>query len=241
MSARRPILGVIGGGKQRDLARQLGKAIGSAQSILLTGGEALETSNEAKDAAMVGVNEVKGRFISILPRTEEHPVVANWDDDQSHFLKLRSGLTSEERDPINGLTPDALFVLIGGSGTLCELAFAVAGGKGLIFLDSSAIMLDKFKERSGIGGALDEVLKAALGKFPGADDNGQYHIDELKRSLGVVLRCAVDAYGAPDEIVKHVANHYASKQLGDTGFPGLLPDVEGTKQRFKEWLMMASQ
>lgn len=240
MSARRPILGVIGGGKQRDLARQLGKAIGSAQSILLTGGEALQTSNEAKDAAMVGVNEVKGRFISIMPRTEEHPV-AKWDDDQNHFLKLRSGLTSEERDPINGLTPDALFVLIGGSGTLCELAFAVAGGKGLIFLDSSAIMLDKFKERSGTAGELDKILKAALGKFPGVDINEQYHVGELKRSLGVVLRCAVDAYGAPDEIVKHVANHYASKELGDTGFPGLRPDVEGTKQRFRKWLMLASQ
>lgn len=239
MSARRPILGVIGGGKQRDLAHQLGKAIGNAQSILLTGGEASETSNEAKDAAMVGVNKVKGRFISILPRTKEYPA-EHWDDVQNHFLKLRSGLTSEERDPINGLTPDALFVLIGGAGTLCELAFAIAGGKGLIFLDSSAIMLDKFEKRSK-DGDLDGILKEALGKFPGADNNKQYRIDDLKRSLGVVLRCAVDAYGAPDKIVKHVANHYASKKLGDTGFPGLRPDVEGTKRRFKKWLKLASK
>jgi hypothetical protein len=42
MSARRLILGVIGGGEQQTEALELGKAIGRAQAILLTGGEALE-------------------------------------------------------------------------------------------------------------------------------------------------------------------------------------------------------
>jgi hypothetical protein len=222
MSARRLILGVIGGGEQQTEALELGKAIGRAQAILLTGGEALETSKEAKDAAMVGVTEVHGRFISVMPRTEENPVPAEWDDDQDDFLQLRSGLTSEERDPINGLTPDALFVLKGGSGTLCELAFAVAGGKSLIFLESFATMLEKFKKRSGSGGELDEILKAALSEFP-EHNNEQYHIGELKRSLGVVLGCAIDAYGTPADIVNHVVNTNTMlrKKLGDTGFPGL--------------------
>jgi predicted Rossmann-fold nucleotide-binding protein len=241
MSARRLILGVIGGGEQRSKARQLGRAIGSARkAILLTGGEALKTSNEAKNAAMVGVNEVNGRFISVMPRTKQNSVL-QWDDDQVHFLKLFSGLISEERDPINGLTPDALFVLRGGSGTLCELAFAVAGGKSLIFLDSSATMLEKFKKRSGPDGELDKILKAALRKFPEADNNKQYRIGELKRSLGVVLGCAIDAYGAPADIVKHVVKTMLRKKLGDTGFPGLRPDVGGTKRRFKKWLMWASR
>lgn len=239
MPARRLILGVIGGAEQPSEAHKLGRAIGLAEAILLTGGQALEASNEAKDKAMVGINEVNGRFISVMPKTKQHPMLV-WDDGQDRFLKLRSGLTSEGRDPINGLTPDALFVLRGGSGTLCELAFAVAGGKRLIFLDSSTIMLEKFKERSGQDGDLEAIFKAALGKFPRADNIEQFGIHALKRSLGVVLGCAVDAYGGPDDIVKHVVNTMLLKKLGDTGFPGLLPDVEGTKLRFRNWLMRAS-
>lgn len=59
-------------------------------------------------------------------------------------LIIHSGLSSLDRDPINGTTPDVLVCFDGGPGTICELAFGIAVGREAIFHGNCAQnLLDK--------------------------------------------------------------------------------------------------
>ena len=77
-------------------------------------------------------------------------------------LLIYTNLSSMDRDPINGVTPDVLVCFAGGPGTLCELAFGIAVGREVIFHDRSAqILLDKCttgRELANIKRALLQVM-----------------------------------------------------------------------------------
>lgn len=140
---RKVIIGVIGATHRNelpvsqevlDIARALGKEIGTRDAILLTGGLPDERDRSVKSFAMLGCQEAKlngvasGHMICVLPKPEPlpptflpclHPVPG------TRRLALRTNLSSMGRNPITGGTPDRLIVLRPGkAGTLVELAFA---------------------------------------------------------------------------------------------------------------------
>lgn len=149
---RRVIIGVIGGNKQHGVvadAKKVGEQVMLQQCILLTGGEP-GPAPHVKDAAMLGAAEGardEARLIGILPHNA--PPRRKWDSPCSHRLFLHTGLTSPERDPINGVTPDVLIVFPGTEGTLCELAFAVAKGRPIFFWKAAPLLRGALYQPSG--------------------------------------------------------------------------------------------
>ena len=137
MHRRLCVIGVIGGNKNDDQykeAQMVGKAIVEAGHIILTSGGP-EHTHHIKDAALCGAVREESqsgkpaRLVGILPRDktfkEWDRKHVNWGDDDDkkkhpYRLILETGLTSYERDPINGLTPDSLIIFDGGEGTLCD-------------------------------------------------------------------------------------------------------------------------
>lgn len=130
MKRTRLIIGVLGGSRKVpspvvDLAIQVGRAVATADVILLTGG--IGGEKKVKDAAVDGA--MGGRIISIIKdgcgvrfRTARH-------------ILIESGI-GDARNVLNGFTPDVLIALWGGSGTLTEVAFAAIAGRPVVFLNS---------------------------------------------------------------------------------------------------------
>ena len=152
-----------------------------------------------------------------------------WDTDQACRLFLKTGLSSFERDPINGLTPDVLIVFQGGRGTWCELAYAAAAGKPIRYYKSVEALRRRVKEHVA-DGVLKRVLEEALGKYP--DVLGKtVTCADLVREIGKALDSARDDDLSPGEIVRQAVSEAFQDRitLGPTGFPGL----GGETQRFE--------
>ena len=231
----RCLVGVIGGDDsvQSEAARQFGAEIVRAGQILLTGGTPVNT-NEVKNAAMWGAMQaeersageepVRARMIGILNSQTE-----DWDTSHPCRLYLRTGLTSYERDAINGLTPDVLIVFRGGRGTLCELAYAAAACKPLRYYDSVEALRDKTQEHIA-DGALAPVLEEALRKYPvvlGREVSSQDLLRALCGALDGAKSEDFDPKRTIHQVVDDVFKH--GPRLGPTGFPGL----NGEKRRFE--------
>jgi predicted Rossmann-fold nucleotide-binding protein len=120
MLRNRCIVGVIGGDESAQVgaARQVGAEIAKVGQIILTGGTPVNT-NDVKNAALWGAHQaektgtgsssVRARMIGILNSEQ-----VDWNTPHPCRLFLKTGLTSFERDAINGLTPDVLIVFQGG-------------------------------------------------------------------------------------------------------------------------------
>jgi predicted Rossmann-fold nucleotide-binding protein len=237
---KRCIVGVIGGDEsvQVEAARQVGEEIAKASQIILTGGMPLD-SNEVKNAALWGAHQaerrsrwftsVRARMIGILKSKQ-----VEWDTAHPCRLFLKTGLTSFERDAINGLTPDVLIVFQGGRGTLCELAYAVAASKPIRYYKSVA-QLRRKTEQHLADGLLNRVLEEALGKYPTVMGKTVSSAD-LIRELGRALDAATPDDLSPAKTVRDaVAEVFRNRvALGQTGFPGLGGEVQRFETTVKQ-------
>lgn len=248
-SRARCIIGVIGGddSAQTEAARQVGREIARTGQILLTGGEPVN-NNDVKNAAMWGAKQAEDDFLrrasSSIPGV---PVRARmigilkserveWSAPNPCCLFLRTGLSSYERDAINGLTPDVLVVFRGGRGTLCELAFAAAASKPLRFYDSASALSKKTREHVK-DGKLILVLEEALGKYRSIDGKDVTY-QHLLQKLDAALDSARDETLDPRAIVaKAVSDAFRGGPLGRCGFPG----ISGETVHFEKFLERIDQ
>jgi predicted Rossmann-fold nucleotide-binding protein len=242
MIRRRCIVGVIGGddSNQVEAAQRVGEAIARAGQIILTGGEPKNT-NEVKNAVLWGAAQaeeaafgrppVHARMVGILKSSQD---AVDWNDrDHPCRLILKTGLTSFERDPINGLTPDALIVFQGGRGTLCELAYAAAANMPIRYYRSIQQLRNKAAEHLG-DGVLKSVFGEALEKYSVVRGR-TIGFPDLIRELSGALDTAQSDDLSPEEIVRaSVEDAFQGQtELGPVRFPGLWGDVERSKVRFE--------
>ena len=242
MIRSRCIVGVIGGddSNQVEAARRVGQAIARAGHIVLTGGEPKDT-NDVKNAVLWGAAcaeksapdnpRVQARMVGILKSAQGS---VDWNDrDHPCRLILKTGLTSFERDPINGLTPDTLIVFQGGRGTLCELAYAAAAKKPIRYYRSLHHLRDKTAEHLG-DGVLRKVLGEALKKYSVASGS-TIAFSDLVRELSDALDTAHSDDLSPEEIVRaSVEDAFQGRtELGSAEFPGLWGDTARTKVQFE--------
>jgi uncharacterized protein (TIGR00725 family) len=239
VSQRRVIIGAVGGDRQKDAAKAIGRAVAEAGCILLTGGNP-QDSDEVKDAAMVGAASAEAgssvaRLIGILP---SHAVI--WDDSTDRRLFLHTGLKHNLRNVITGVTPDVVVVFGGSRGTLAEAAFAVAAGKPLFFCHSPT-SVDRllgnfrkhFSEDDNSGNKdIVEYLGKPVHEFPAAW-KVRPSVENLKSRLAELLIQASDTELKQTELVTRcIAAATDGGPLGQTGFPGL-PGDPTSKARFE--------
>lgn len=235
MGERCVIIGVIGGDRQGEAARNFGAAVANADCILLTGGGDMD-DDEVKNASARGAvrEQSKGaiaRLVGILPSEE-----IRWEPSGCRLL-LHTGLKHNLRNVINGVTPDVLVVFGGSRGTLAEAGFAATAGRQLFFYsgpDGGAVArldrnLKKHFGESGVANT-DCYLRQPLAAFPRAWPQPQT-TEEIKLALQRILAQATDWTGPPAELVERcVAVVRAKGPLGPTGFPGLPGDRGSIKQ-----------
>jgi predicted Rossmann-fold nucleotide-binding protein len=136
-SRRIPLVGVIGGEDQSGCARLVGRELVKNNCVVLTGGCPIGDRNKTKNAAILGAIDAEqhgegiARFIGIMPENGKQSFSIECLTPRQ--LVIHSGLSSLDRDPINGTTPDVLICFDGGPGTICELAFGIAVGREAIF------------------------------------------------------------------------------------------------------------
>jgi predicted Rossmann-fold nucleotide-binding protein len=223
---------VIGGDESHQVAaaRKTGEEIARADQIILTGGRP-EPGNEVKNATLWGAHEaersstadnpVKARMVGILKGGK-----LNWKMPNPCRLVVETGLSSFERDPINGLTPDAIIVFRGGRGTLCELAYAAAASKPIAFYDSIVQLRQKTHEHLS-DGVLVKVLEEALGRYPNVSGK-RVSSEDLITALNHVLKTAQPTNPDPKQLVSELIRRVFAQgtMLPRTGFPGLDGDAE---------------
>lgn len=229
MKTRRIIVGAIGGDLQESLGKQFGAAVATRGCILLTGGRP-QTSDEIKDAAMVGAAQLDGdnviaRLIGILPGGPN-----TWDQPSQRRLFLSTGLRHNVRNVINGLTPDVIVVFGGSRGTLAEAAFAKAAGKRLFFCNSLARLRSNLREHFAqlTGENFETYFEAPLEIYPRAVGTART-AKGLLALIGQTLEEAVDD-GSVDHLIERAVQR--TEVTGPTGFPGLGGDPS-SKERFE--------
>jgi hypothetical protein len=257
---RRAIIGVFGGDQQKSVGEKFGAAVAKAGYILLTGGD-IRDDDEIKNATMLGATrdpKVVARLIGILPRAKENEWELLPREPRTSCLLLRTVLSSEERNVINGMTPDVAVVFGGSLGTIAEAAFAKAAGKELIFyngvdqrneksVDRLKRHLSEFKDEKNI----DHYLRTPLSRYP----KGVLRIDQSTESLKKLLKETLDAAtGSPTDIrtlvaemkkrvatVAKVPEREAESVMlaTSTGFPGL-PGDPASKQKFENIVVAIS-
>jgi len=139
---RRPVVGVMGSGKERwdDLARPLGLWLAGQGCHLLTGGGSGVMSAVAE--AFASVERRGGAVIGILPGDEEQGVVVpppgypnEWVEIAIHTHLPFSGAHGTEafsRNHLNVLSADVVIALPGSVGTRSEVVLALRYAKPLI-------------------------------------------------------------------------------------------------------------
>jgi hypothetical protein len=227
--ARLPIIGLIGGDEQPTEASMCGAWIARSGYILLTGGRPIE-DKQVKNAAMSGAVSLDGdgpvaRLIGVLP---SHSI--KWNRPSRLRLYLETGLGSLERDPINGMTPDVLVVFRGGTGTLCELAYAAVSGKPILFIDSVRALREKAGEHRR-DGKLERAFTTALSKY--STVRGRM-IDPkaLHARLDRALADGSDMPGRDFSILSRTIS-LLNNDLAASEFPGIPENDRGTTNQFE--------
>jgi predicted Rossmann-fold nucleotide-binding protein len=245
---RKPIVAVIGGNKTAKATEILAELVGGAVvlegAILLTGSQPMG-GPEVKRAAMRGASFAAGaaaRLIGVLPRNEK--AVFTTTPDRQRLIETH--LLSGERNPINSLTSDVVLTLMGGSGTLAEVGFAVNAKKPIIFVDCVANLKTTLETKSAKSEVLS-LLQEGINAYP----TGGINNVEILRQLQDHLNTAVDsatlderANASPRPFVvpqwalalarTAIAKIDPIALAGDSGFPGI-PDVL-SKKDFQTWL-----
>jgi SLOG cluster4 family len=180
-------------------------------------------------------DSVSARLIGVLPRKES--VV--FEAEQDRQLLIQTRLCSGERNPINSLTSDAVFVLKGDSGTLAELGFALVAGKVCHLVGSAQKLQDAI--RSGFA-EVQGLLEQGLRKYPtinGRKFTAELILERLDRYLADEahsLPYPNDANGAEALVDAALADLNADVLLHGSGFPEL-PGVL-SKTDFENWLSL---
>lgn len=124
--ARKPVIGVMGGGEPaadaERLAEQLGRAVAGEDWVLLNGGR----DAGVMAASTRGAREAGGLVVGIHPG---RPGDAAADVDVAVFTGM-----GDARNAINVLSSDVVVALPGGAGTLSEAALVAKAGRPLILL-----------------------------------------------------------------------------------------------------------
>ena len=125
--ARRPIVGVMGGGeassRTETLACDLGAAIAKNGWVLLNGGRA----SGVMDASAKGASEAGGLVVGVLP-------TRGTEGMSPHVhVPICTGL-GDARNVVNVLSSDAVVALPGGAGTLSEVSLALKNGRSVVLL-----------------------------------------------------------------------------------------------------------
>lgn len=246
--SRRVLVGVIGGDRQGDAARTLGRAGAAAGVVLLTGGGDPTSMklkpDEAKNAVLGGALNAEAdgagaaRFIGVLPSTDASCTDVGWHRPQPCGYLLCTGLAHFERNVINGVTPDVLIVMGGSRGTLAEAAFALAAKKKLFFFTDATdreggVVRLRHNYRKHLEGDTEDsetFFDRALAKFPDAWES-RPTTQSLKRDLERSLAAAEDwSETADDLIVAAVSAAGGKTQSKETGFPGLPGDADSRRQ-----------
>jgi predicted Rossmann-fold nucleotide-binding protein len=152
----RAVIGLMGGDQQAADARRIGSAIAGLGEILLTGSSIGDESSRRIHRAAMHAAWLTGqaRLIGILRRGHAYTEPSNGQTIELRGrpplsfetiqgtcgFYVHTGMESEERDAITDATPDVLIFLKGGSGTLCELAYAAAAGRRTYFVESAKFL-----------------------------------------------------------------------------------------------------
>lgn len=221
-------------------AREVGATIAVQQQILLTGGECND-NGEVKNEAVYGANRARlrgatatARIIGILPSSGSR----EWDERRLPCsLFLVTGLTSVQRDPINGTTPDVAIVFPGGPGTLCELAFALLANKQVLYWKAAAALREELGNQTMAKNRVDEFLETAL-RASRTELVAVCGITEhtnalmLRKSLVGGLQAAADFAGSIEQLVERAVKLVGATQT-ETTFPGFKDDAY-SKCRFDQ-------
>jgi predicted Rossmann-fold nucleotide-binding protein len=216
------VIGLMGGDQQSPDARRIGAAIAQLGHILLTGAPVGDEFSEPIHRAAMHAAWLTGRarLIGILPRGYQ----GRRGDRCFQAIQgatgfyFHTGLDSEERDSITGLTPDSLIFLRGSAGTLCELAYATAAGRRTYFFESSAFLRAKLKA-AGTVKKIDLTFAKAQ-KHCSLIEGRSISVCELKERVRERLATAKDWEGDLCEMVMEVVSTATAEGLAqETGFP----------------------
>lgn len=156
MSTRVAIIGVVGKSNVDqsrlgllDSARTVGCLIAESGNIVLTGGHHDFKEESVKHYALLGAFDASkaGRKVGVLGippgkmstalRKSIGDVEENYSVDQlRYWVYPHTGLSSGERNPLTGKTPDILIALYGKEGTPQEVSEAIQAGRHVVFLNS---------------------------------------------------------------------------------------------------------
>jgi uncharacterized protein (TIGR00725 family) len=243
MTQRRPIIAVVGGNKandsQLDAAFRVGAAIAEAGAVLLTGGQPTDKP-DIKRRAMLGAldaskkKDVAARFVGILPAKEQPKSTGAVEQ-----CLVRTRLESSERNPITGMTCDAMIVFEGGAGTLAELGFALAAEKPILFVGSIESLRRNAKiESKGLLRNLEEGSER-FPKILGRRVESTQIDGFIEKCLG---ECRNSAAVSDDDSWAELLVQKAIKMIDpkalrqDSGFPEGVSDL--TKEKFEKlWRM----
>jgi uncharacterized protein (TIGR00725 family) len=148
-----PYIAVVGASQptesQERAAEDVGRALGAAGAIVITGGR-----GGVMAAASRGARETGAVVVGVLPgldRREANPWVT---------VALPTGL-GELRNGLVVRTADAVVAVGGAYGTLSEIALALAAGTPVVGVDSWPI--DGVEVAESAGAAADRALELARG------------------------------------------------------------------------------
>ncbi|CAF1503009.1 unnamed protein product [Didymodactylos carnosus] len=199
----------------------------------------MDARNETQYAAIMGPFDAEqhgggvARFIGVMPHNSNRDLT--FECLTSTQLVIHSGLSSLDRDPINGTTPDALICFGGGLGTICELAFGISAGREAIFHENCAQNLLDIctkNKRDDIEQILSQLAVEWQTHIQLPDGGAVAIIDILTE----YLRKAVDRVpltSAPP-IVQAVLDILPNQLPDIPAFPGLL-DSHRKQQQLREF------
>ncbi len=147
--ARKPVIGVMGGGDVGEdvfaLARELGSLIARRGWVLLNGGR--DAGVMAASAA--GAKEAGGTVIGVLPDGD----ASRASPDLDHAIVTGMG---DARNLINVLSSDVVIACPGAAGTMSEVALALKNGKRVILVgwNAGAAFAD-FRQGGSLTTAID--------------------------------------------------------------------------------------
>lgn len=163
MTSRVVVMGVVGKSNVDDSRLRLiesawsvGKLIAMSGNIVLTGGYHKFSEKSVKHHAILGafdaakadrkvgvlgippskISTARGKTIGTIEQNSTSDRLCSW-------VYPHTGLSSEERNPLTGQTPDVLIALEGEDGTPQEVSEAIKAGRQVVFLNSWAVLKDK--------------------------------------------------------------------------------------------------